>query len=941
MKIFSIRQFLKAIVLASFFGVAFFTNSGLFKVPNATAATSDLSGHAWSEKIGWISFSGNAGDGSPYSVKVDTTNKDIGSTGDFSGHAWSSNVGWISFNRAETGNPPSAPFNSGSGPIAQINWTGGKATGWARTINGMNTGGWDGWIKLSDDSVSVWQNKGVIFSNPSFTSAFSGYAWEPDTIGWIDFGPTVVDPTTGSPVFVGVKLGGVSAGDAPIVVADVTVGGISATQVASGALFTLMMSSLNSPTSCAWSRVSDKTADDFTSVSLGVGITSYSSTNSWAGPLSVTWTFTCTNTYGSGTDSVTFTIGSPTNTLPVANAGVDQTIVLPTSSATLTGTAATDSNGTITGTVWTKVSGPAGGSITNPNTLSTGITGLTTAGTYVFRLTATDNDGATGFDDVQITVSATGITGSLSLAPTSCIIAVDASTCSTVRATWNTSGATSPALVDVNTGDILNTSANKTSFQVWVAYPQTVLNVQDGATVLSTQTATASCATGSGWDDASQTCKLGVITPTGSLSLAPTSCVITAGASTCSTVYATWNTSDATDPALWEGNTNTKIYPLANGTSLQVWVAYPQTVLNVQDGATVLSTQTATASCATGSGWDDASQTCKLGVITPTGSLSLAPTSCVITAGASTCSTVYATWNTSDATDPALWEGNTNTKIYPLANGTSLQVWVAYPQTVFNLQDDTTVLATQTATASCEANTTWNGTICAGNLDAPTGAVFGPTQGVPGTYTFTVTAIDPQSDAIRYGIDWNMDGTADEWLPSDLPVVQYVGSGTPQDFTHTWTTNGTQAFQVIVQDTAGNSSWIQYNIVISDIAPTVPIYIAPVAQNITSGTETVIIWNVDPTVYTTSTCLASDTNGGSWSVDSASYFNPTGVLPDGTTTYTITCTNNTDSTVVVTNSTTVTVTPVTAGSTCNYDKTCDIGETIATCPNDCLSLKEN
>ncbi|MEI9809895.1 MAG: heparin lyase I family protein [Bacteroidota bacterium] len=92
-----------------------------------------------------------------------------------------------------------------------------------------------------------------------------------------------------------------------------------------------------------------------------------------------------------------------TNPAPVVNAGSNQTITLPLSSVTLSGSA-TDANGTIASYLWTKVSG-TGGAITNPNTASTTVTGLT-AGTYVFNLKATDNGGASGNKTVTVTVNA-------------------------------------------------------------------------------------------------------------------------------------------------------------------------------------------------------------------------------------------------------------------------------------------------------------------------------------------------------------------------------------------------------------------------------------------------------------------------------------------------------------------------------------------------------
>lgn len=88
---------------------------------------------------------------------------------------------------------------------------------------------------------------------------------------------------------------------------------------------------------------------------------------------------------------------------PLVNAGTDQTIVQPASGVTLSGSA-TD-NGTISSYAWTQDSGPSC-TITSPSSSSTTVTGMNTAGVYVFRLTATDNSALTGYDTVQITVSA-------------------------------------------------------------------------------------------------------------------------------------------------------------------------------------------------------------------------------------------------------------------------------------------------------------------------------------------------------------------------------------------------------------------------------------------------------------------------------------------------------------------------------------------------------
>jgi hypothetical protein len=62
-----------------------------------------------------------------------------------------------------------------------------------------------------------------------------------------------------------------------------------------------------------------------------------------------------------------------------------------------------DSDGWIAAFKWTKVSGGSA-TILSPTGGSTRITGLV-AGTYVFRVTVTDNKGATSTDDIKITMT--------------------------------------------------------------------------------------------------------------------------------------------------------------------------------------------------------------------------------------------------------------------------------------------------------------------------------------------------------------------------------------------------------------------------------------------------------------------------------------------------------------------------------------------------------
>lgn len=108
-------------------------------------------------------------------------------------------------------------------------------------------------------------------------------------------------------------------------------------------------------------------------------------------------------------------ISSYCTTNPIVNAGADQIVSLPSPTINLTGSAF-DPDGTISSYAWTQQSGPNSATITTPTLATTGITGVI-AGTYVFRLTATDNTSNTGFDDVSITVVSAPLCGDPQLIP--------------------------------------------------------------------------------------------------------------------------------------------------------------------------------------------------------------------------------------------------------------------------------------------------------------------------------------------------------------------------------------------------------------------------------------------------------------------------------------------------------------------------------------------
>ncbi|TDH23484.1 hypothetical protein EXU57_16910 [Segetibacter sp. 3557_3] len=131
-----------------------------------------------------------------------------------------------------------------------------------------------------------------------------------------------------------------------------------------------------------------------------------------------------------------------TNKPPIANAGIDQQIVLPKDSVVLDGSTSADTDGKITNWLWKKVAGPTA-SITNPTSVSTAAKSLV-AGVYLFELKVTDDKGAATTDTLQVTVQTRLDSALVNRAPVACAGADQGITLPTSSVTLDASCSTDP-----------------------------------------------------------------------------------------------------------------------------------------------------------------------------------------------------------------------------------------------------------------------------------------------------------------------------------------------------------------------------------------------------------------------------------------------------------------------------------------------------------------
>ena len=107
-------------------------------------------------------------------------NVQAGPEHNLSGYAWSENIGWISFNEGDLVGCPVAPCQ------AKLDFVTKQVSGWAKALT--DGGGWPGWIRLRDTNYGVSWNDS--------TQEMEGWAWSDQVIGWMSFNCN--NPETGN-----------------------------------------------------------------------------------------------------------------------------------------------------------------------------------------------------------------------------------------------------------------------------------------------------------------------------------------------------------------------------------------------------------------------------------------------------------------------------------------------------------------------------------------------------------------------------------------------------------------------------------------------------------------------------------------------------------------------------------------------------------------------
>jgi len=155
-------------------------------------------------------------------------------------------------------------------------------------------------------------------------------------------------------------------------------------------------SSSGSIVSYTWTKLSGPSGDQILSPSSSSSQVKFSQSGAYTYQLTV-----IDNNNLSASATVQITVSNP-NIPPIANAGSNQTITLP-SSGNLDGSGSSASSGNLVLYQWTKISGPIGDSIINSQLVKSTVQFIQ-SGNYIYQLKVQDNNGNTASSLVNIQV---------------------------------------------------------------------------------------------------------------------------------------------------------------------------------------------------------------------------------------------------------------------------------------------------------------------------------------------------------------------------------------------------------------------------------------------------------------------------------------------------------------------------------------------------------
>lgn len=142
--------------------------------------------------------------------------------------------------------------------------------------------------------------------------------------------------------------------------------------------------------------------------------------------------------------------------------------------------------------------------------------------------------------------------------------------------------------------------------------------------------------------------------------------------------------------------------------------------------------------------------------------------------------------------------------------------------------------------------------------------------------SFKVSGTDPDNDSVRYAIDWDNNGSNDQFVPSN----GYVNSGTTQNVNHSFGSSGSYTIQARTQDS--NSSWSNWTSCTVNVVSPPTVDLTADENVVIYGSDTTLRWDVS----NADSCNASDDWGGSKSTAGGS--ESTGPLTEGAN-YVLSC----------------------------------------------------